>query len=56
MDTHGYMYHQIRVHIHKTMDSQILVYYTRGYPFNYPPRTRDGFYPWTWVFLPPLPI
>ena len=27
------------------MGSQIPVYYTRGYPFSYPSRARDGFYP-----------
>jgi len=27
------------------MGSQIPVYYTRGYPFSYPPRAHDGFYP-----------
>jgi len=44
MDTRGYGYNQIRVRIHITMSSQIPVYYTRGYPFNYRPHARDGFY------------
>jgi len=40
-----YGYNQIRVRIHIIMSSQIPVYYTRGYLFNYPPRARDGYYP-----------
>jgi len=43
MGTRGYGYNQIRIHI--TMGSQIPVYDTHGYPFNYPSRARDGFYP-----------
>jgi len=46
MGTRGYRYNQIRVRIHIIMGSQIPVYYTRGYPLSYPPRARDGFYPW----------
>ena len=45
MGTHGYGYNQIRVCIHIITRSQIPVYYTRRYPFSYPPRARDGFYP-----------
>jgi len=45
MSTRGYEYNQIRVRIHIIMGNQILIYYTRGYPFSYPPRARDGFYP-----------
>ena len=45
MGTRGYGYNQIRVRIHIIMGSQIPVYCTRGYPFNYPPRAHDGFYP-----------
>jgi len=45
MGTRGYEYNQNRVRIHIIMGSQIPVYYTRGYPFNYPPHARDGFYP-----------
>jgi len=45
MGTRGYGYNQICVLIHIIMGSQIPVYYTRGYPFNYPPHARDGFYP-----------
>jgi len=45
MGTRGYGYNQIRVRTHIIMGSQIPVYYTRGYPFNYPPRARDGFHP-----------
>jgi len=56
MGTRGYGYNQIRVCIHLIMGSQIPVYYTRGYPFTYLSRARDGFYPWAWVFLPPLKI
>jgi hypothetical protein len=57
MGTRGYGYNQIRVHIHIIMGSQIPVYYTRGCPFTYPPRARDGFYlrvPVSMVFLPPV--
>jgi len=46
MGTRGNGYNQICVCIHIIMASQISVYYTREYPFSYPPRTRDGFYPW----------
>jgi len=45
MDTRGYGYNLIRVRIHIIVGSQIPVYYTREYPFNYSPPTRDGFYP-----------
>jgi len=45
MGTRRYEYNQIRVCIHIIMDSPIPVYYTRGYPFSYPSRARDGFYP-----------
>jgi hypothetical protein len=45
MGTRGYGYNQIRVRIHIIMCNQIPIYYTRGYPFSYPPRARDGFYP-----------
>jgi len=41
----GYNQIRIRIRIHIIMDSQIPVYYTRGYPFSYPPHARDGFYP-----------
>jgi len=57
MGTRGYGYNQICVHVHIIIGSQIPVYYTRGYPFSYTPRARDGFYPRVpvaWVFLPPL--
>jgi len=54
MGTRGYEYNQIRVRIHIITGSQIPVYYTRGYPFSYPLHACDGFYPWAWVFLPPL--
>jgi len=43
MGIRGYEYNQIRIHI--IIDSQIPVYYTRGYPFNYLSHDRDGFYP-----------
>jgi len=45
MGTRGYEYNQIRVCMHILMGSQISVYYTRGYPFSYPSRACDGFYP-----------
>jgi len=45
MGTRGYGYNQIRVYVHIIIGSQIPVYYTRGYPFSYLPRARDGFYP-----------
>jgi len=45
MGTRGYGYNQIRIRTHIIMGSQIPVYYTRGYPFSYPPRARDKFYP-----------
>jgi len=45
MGTRGYGYNQIRVCVHIIMSSQIPFYYTRRFPFSYPPRARDGFYP-----------
>jgi len=39
------MAHLIRIRIHIIMGSQIPIYYTRGYPFSYPPCARDGFFP-----------
>jgi len=45
MGTRGQWNHQIRVHIHKIMGSQIPVYYSCGYPFNYSSHARDRFYP-----------
>jgi len=45
MGTRKYGYNQTRVRNHILMSSQIPVYYTRGYPFDYPLRVRDGFYP-----------
>jgi len=45
MGTRVYGYNQIHVRIHIIMGSQIPVYYTRGYPFSYPSRACDGFYP-----------
>jgi len=45
MGTREYGYNQIYVCIHIIIGSQIPVYYTRGYPFSYPPRICDGFYP-----------
>jgi len=45
MGTRGYEYNQIRIGINIIMGSQIPIYYTRGYPFSYTPRARDGFYP-----------
>jgi len=45
MVTREYVYNQIFVCIHIIRGSQIPVYYICGYPFNYPPRARDGFYP-----------
>jgi len=44
MGTRGYGYNQIRVSIDILIDSQISVYYIRGYPFSYPPHVRDGLY------------
>jgi len=37
MGIYEYIYHQIHVHIHKIMGSQIFVYYTRRYSFSYVP-------------------
>jgi len=45
MGTREYGYNQICICTHIIMGSQIPVYYTRGYPFSYPLRARDGFYP-----------
>jgi len=45
MGTRGYGYNQICVCTHIIMGNQIPVYYTRGYPFSYLLRARDGFYP-----------
>jgi len=45
MGIREYGYNQIRVRIHIIMGSQIPIYFIHGYPFSYPPRTRDGFYP-----------
>lgn len=44
MDTHGNEYHQIRVHIHQIISSQIPMYYTCGYLFRHMPRARDKFF------------
>jgi len=59
MGTHRYEYNQNRVRIHIIMGSQILVYYTREYPFNYPPCARDEFYPRVpvcmGIFVTPMP-
>jgi len=44
MGTREYEYNQIHVRIHIIMGSQIPIYYTRGYPFSYPPYAHDEFY------------
>ena len=44
MGIRGYGYNQIRFRIHIIMGRKILVYYTRGYTYSYPPCTRDRFY------------
>jgi len=46
MDTRGYEYNQICVCVNIIMGSQMPIYYTRGYPFSYPPHAHDRFYPW----------
>jgi hypothetical protein len=54
MDTRGYGYNQIRVHIHIIMGSQIPIYYTRLVVHPVPVMDFTHGYSLALVFLPPL--